>query len=86
MLDFAGFWVPTWGGSRGVLLDLGSQHGGVKGGTRMHFSSLCWILGLRWAKIAPRALQEAPKSPPRAAQEPPTSLQDGLGDRCLLDF
>ena len=43
----------------------------------MHFSSLCWTLGPRWAKIAPRALQEAPKSPPRAAQEPPRAAPRG---------
>ena len=34
MLIYVGFcWIlgPNMGGSRGVLLDFGSQHGGVKG-------------------------------------------------------
>ena len=60
----------------------GAKRGGLEGGLKALFS----LLGPRWAQEAPRAHQDPSKRLPRASQEPPRALQDGFGDRFLVDF
>ena len=66
-------------------MDWGVQHGAESRLSKPLKNRFLRVLEPRWAKIAPRARQEPPKSPPRASQEPPRTLQEGLGDRFFVD-
>ena len=71
MLDCGGFWGPTWGREPSLAT--------------YEKTRFLRVLEPRWAKVAPRVLQEARKSLLRAAQEPPRVLQEGLGERFFID-
>ena len=75
MLDFEGFWVPTWGGQGGysnalfeLMLDLGAK------------------MGQDSPKSSARDPQEPSKSCPRASKSPPRRPWGQICGRFLIDF
>ena len=62
-------WAPKW-----------LQDGGPRGVREPTFWMLCWLLGPKWAKMAPRAHQEATRDPKRPPRPPKTMIFEGFGD------
>ena len=71
-------WAPKW-----------LQDGGPRGVREPTFWMSCWLLGPKWAKMAPRAHQEATRDPKRPPRAPKTTIFYGFGDLfwwCFLLF